>query len=119
MKRLGIVLVLATTLLGCAHEKSAPATDPTTSPPSGEAAPPSGPSRKIGGDEASLQAGCCAQCTGAAKRDPVGMDVGTKDCRSYAGDFGGQPGVDPACTTHFGERVTTVGDCWAAYPEQK
>jgi hypothetical protein len=62
---------------------------------------------------ANVRAGCCAQCSAAAKRDPAGMDLRSKDCRSYAGEWNGAPGVDAACVEHFAASPATVGDCWA------
>lgn len=58
------------------------------------------------------RATCCAQCTSAAQRDPAGMDISVKDCRSYAGaDFNGGPGVDPACVAYFAGTPTRLGEC--------
>ncbi len=66
-----------------------------------------------------LHAECCTQCAGAAKRDPAGADLSGKDCTAYAGDWNGQPGVDVKCVAHFGQKPTTVGECWKEQPQLK
>lgn len=76
-----------------------------TKPPAAAAAP--SPTR----------AECCAQCSGAGKRDPAGMDISVKDCRGYAGaDFNGGPGVNDACAAYFATTRTTLGECWKEAP---
>jgi hypothetical protein len=68
--------------------------------------------------DAAQHAACCNQCSAAAGRDPAGMDIATKDCRSYAGEFNGGPGVDDACLAHFKSVPTLLGDCWKLDPNK-
>ncbi len=106
MRRLALVALLVAACSGCTHDKAAAAKDKTEPSPADM-------------NEAALRAECCAQCGAAAKRDPAGMDIGTKDCATYAGEFNGQPGVDVKCVAHFGQRPATVGDCRKEHPELK
>ena len=106
MRTLGLGTLLLLAFSGCAHDKNAAAGDKTAAAPTENAA-------------IVLRHECCAQCAGAAKRDPAGMDLSGKDCTSYAGDFNGQPGVDVRCVAHFGQQPTTVGACWQEQPELK
>jgi hypothetical protein len=47
------------------------------------------------------------------------VDISTKDCRSYAGDFNGGPGVDATCVAYFDAHHTLLGDCWKLDPGLK
>jgi hypothetical protein len=96
-------LLIAASLFAasCATDRPAAATTPTATP---------SPSR----------AECCAQCAGAGKRDPAGMDISIKDCRAYAGaEFNGGPGVTEACVAYFATTRTTLGECWKEAPESR
>lgn len=75
-------------------------------------APVASPSPVVATDDGAKRAACCAQCTSAAQRDPAGMDISVKDCRSYAGaEFNSGPGVDEACVAYFTSTPTTLGAC--------
>jgi hypothetical protein len=62
-----------------------------------------------------LRVKCCAQCAGAASRDPTGADISGKTCTSYPAEWGGGAGVDDECRGWFvAQPVTlTVADCRA------
>jgi hypothetical protein len=66
----------------------------------------------VAADAGGRRAACCAQCTSASQRDPAGMDISVKDCRSYAGaEFNSGPGVDEDCVAYFTATPTTLGAC--------
>ncbi len=60
-----------------------------------------------------LRARCCAQCTGAASRDPTGADISGKSCTAYPAEWNGGVGVDDECRGWFVAQpaTLTVGDC--------
>lgn len=60
-----------------------------------------------------LHAKCCGECTGAAARDPAGMDISGKTCTSYPAEWNTGPGVDDECRAWFAAQPQplTVGDC--------
>jgi hypothetical protein len=109
--RLVLFGVVGLLLGACGHASRAADAKPAAA----NTAPADAPS----GGDAALHAACCKQCASAASRDPAGMDISTKDCRSYAGEFNGGPGVDDACVKHFGDVHTTLGECWKLEPATK
>jgi len=61
-----------------------------------------------------MRARCCAECTGAASRDPAGMDISGKTCTTYPAEWNGGPGISDECRAWFvaQPQSTLVGDCW-------
>jgi len=105
MKRLLVLAALV--LVSCTHPKPAPTTPATE---------PAAVTSEV--DQKTL-AHCCEQCTGAASRDPAGMDISVKQCTSYPEEFNGGPGVDKECAAFFATAGTKLGDCQKlAAPEQ-
>jgi hypothetical protein len=111
------VLVAVVVLGGCT--KSAEPKQPGAGAGAGAGAASAPDGATATDNDSVLHAQCCNQCGSAAGRDPAGMDISTKDCRSYAGDFNGGPGVDDACVKHFEATRTSVGDCWKVDPNLK
>ncbi len=123
------MMLFGLVMASCTGAKSAPAGDRASAAPSdGAASAAKGdaaaaaigePAGGTASTDAEVRSRCCKQCAGSASRDAAGMDISTKDCRSYAGDWNGQPGVDERCVAHFAGRKTVVGDCWKEQPELK
>jgi hypothetical protein len=77
----------------------------------GAASAPAQPQAQALADDA--RARCCAQCAGAAQRDPTGADIAGKSCTSYPVEWNGGPGVDDDCRAWFvaQPQTLTVGEC--------
>lgn len=88
--------LLAIVISGCAGSRTASSTEKAAAAPT-----------------ADQRATCCAQCEGAARRDPTGADISGKTCTSYPADWNGGVGVDDACRAWFAAQPEplTVGDC--------
>jgi hypothetical protein len=71
------------------------------------------PSSEMSATMAALKEKCCAQCAGAASRDPAGMDISGKTCTTYPAEWSSGPGIDDECRAWFASQPQplTVADC--------